>query len=148
MHPGGNSFSGVPLASSPFCPLFFWPLPSIAACLVSFSSPRPCGCSRVQVREGNEEDSPFLPSLHPPLFPQEPCPWGSQRLQQRRTFGQKHFSFCAKEQIMASLLAFLGALKNQSEEWEEGNSMQPTELSVLGTSGEEGAVVWTIQTSG
>lgn len=49
---------------------------------------------------------------------------------------------------MASLLAFLGALKNQSEEWEEGNSMQPTELSVLGTSGEEGAVVWTIQTSG
>ena len=37
--------------------------------------------------------------------------------------------------------------KNQSKERQEGNSVQPTKLSVLAADGEEGAAVWEIQHS-
>lgn len=152
LHPGRNGLNGVPMASSTFCPLFFWPLPPIPTLLDSFSSVRPCGSPRVlRIWRGKnrENDSALLPSLHHHVFPQEPCSGGSRRPGQGRISGQRCFCVCAKGKSLATLLAFSERVpQNQSEERQEGNLYTIYALSVLGTDGEGRAVVWKIQNSG
>lgn len=96
----------VPMASSTFCFLFFWPLPPVPTCLDSFNSVRPCGCPRalrIWGGKSTENNSAPYPCLSPGALPR-----GLPEVQSGKSFWlETLLSLDREEKSLAFLLAFL-----------------------------------------